>query len=535
MRGNRNRLEREKNAPRSIPAYAGEPDPASRCCPSHKVYPRVCGGTPIISLSLLDSLGLSPRMRGNRPVWLLLDAIGGSIPAYAGEPRSPSMRPLRYSVYPRVCGGTNGFGATRRARKGLSPRMRGNQPDIPGVDDNRRSIPAYAGEPIGVSWGKDSVVVYPRVCGGTHPANPHPTAQLGLSPRMRGNHTRYGRVPPSAGSIPAYAGEPWGRSMPAMASGVYPRVCGGTAWNRAGIIGRAGLSPRMRGNHCNGQTWGRSIRSIPAYAGEPSRGRAVVFSHQVYPRVCGGTPVLPRQSRRDGGLSPRMRGNHHALPFRILIQRSIPAYAGEPSRSSSATVSAQVYPRVCGGTDHYLATRPHRRGLSPRMRGNRLGLVKSHNISRSIPAYAGEPSTAPPPGDFPVVYPRVCGGTHIVGHRHCHFSGLSPRMRGNPTPCLYRNKGLGSIPAYAGEPRLSPPAPTPRRVYPRVCGGTRGGPALAVRRAGLSPRMRGNRRNGNRNRRRRRSIPAYAGEPRPAAESVPRATVYPRVCGGTGK
>ena len=75
-----------------------------------------------------------------------------------------------------------------------------------------------------------------------------------------------------------------------------------------------------------------------------------------------------------------------------------------------------------------------------------------------------------------------------------------------------------SIPACAGEPgargagrQQQPP------VYPRVCGGTAASAAsLAARRSsGLSPRVRGNRRNAQ---------PPYRRLP---------VAVYPRVCGGT--
>ena len=50
--------------------------------------------------------------------------------------------------------------------------------------------------------------------------------------------------------------------------------------------------------------------------------------------------------------------------------------------------------------------------------------------------------------------------------------GLSPRVRGNPTPNTEYIYGNRSIPACAGEPILWQTIGTRRRVYPRVCGGT---------------------------------------------------------------
>ena len=72
------------------------------------------------------------------------------------------------------------------------------------------------------------------------------------------------------------------------------------------------------------------------------------------------------------GLSPRVRGNQVDRAARQNGERSIPACAGEPSLSFLSVVLAEVYPRVCGGTRRRRMVRRRRRGLSPRVRGNRL-------------------------------------------------------------------------------------------------------------------------------------------------------------------
>ena len=127
-------------------------------------------------------------MRGNRGKGRHLRAILASIPAYAGEP------------------------------------ARAVQPDPP-----QPSIPAYAGEPTLRSSTIRLIPVYPRVCGGTDPKvlnyTPHPR----LSPRMRGNLG--GERVPLVGitSIPAYAGEPLGilivTPRTIFAKGMAPRRC----------------------------------------------------------------------------------------------------------------------------------------------------------------------------------------------------------------------------------------------------------------------------------------------------------------------
>ena len=97
-----------------------------------------------------------------------------------------------------------------------------------------------------------------------------------------------------------------------------------------------GLSPRMRGNLL--PRLGKPLfqRSIPAYAGEPSIAAILRLTLQVYPRVCGGTAAAECDCRAPEGLSPRMRGNPGISDSVKIVGGSIPAYAGEP-RCASAT------------------------------------------------------------------------------------------------------------------------------------------------------------------------------------------------------
>ena len=256
-------------------------------------------------------------------------------------------------------------------------------------------------------------------------------------------------------------------------------------------------------------------RSIPAYAGEPGPDDGHPASRTVYPRVCGGTRLTVWVPGMSPGLSPRMRGNQ-SLAVRIQrYQGSIPAYAGEPELCGLKRVAPSVYPRVCGETPPWAGNPMHPVRLSPRMRGNRRIFPGYHHPYRSIPAYAGEPM-APSACWWRIqVYPRVCGGTNALpGGAHTAV-GLSPRMRGNPAPARWQVTTLGSIPAYAGEPWQAAFAPREKRVYPRVCGGTRIRHRHCRHTYGLSPRMRGNHRVSGHYASDRRSIPAYAGEPQP--------------------
>ena len=233
---------------------------------------------------------------------------------------------------------------------------------------------------------------------------------------------------------------------------VYPRVCGGTYARQWPALSIRGLSPRMRGNLGFAVGEANMAGSIPAYAGEPCSGGLTPQPKGVYPRICGGTPRLPRWCWMDRGLSPHMRGNQVPRPDGEPIPGSIPAYAGEPDVEREPPHSLSVYPRICGGTLSSVGVGSRLRGLSPHMRGNLYESSPNFRARGSIPAYAGEPK---PPrhlilGDG--VYPRICGGTDHIGIAQNSVRGLSPHMRGNHALISHRRHLAGSIPAYAGEP-----------------------------------------------------------------------------------
>ena len=210
----------------------------------------------------------------------------------------------------------------------------------------------------------------------------------------------------------------------------------------------------MRGNPIVVPSQRVAGRSIPACAGEPVCLPSPPTVTGVYPRVCGGTQNSSRPSVVAAGLSPRVRGNPERASDADLCPRSIPACAGEPPTSGSAIIQPLVYPRVCGGTAGGVRQPRQRQGLSPRVRGNLGGVVVHNRQKRSIPACAGEPSVPPPNVTSSTVYPRVCGGTNVHQRLQCGTRGLSPRVRGNRVPAGFQGGELRSIPACAGEPSL---------------------------------------------------------------------------------
>ena len=132
------------------------------------------------------------------------------------------------------------------------------------------------------------------------------------------------------------------------------------------------------------------------------------------------------------------------------------------------------------------------------------------------------------------VYPRACGGTQKSPCAATTTEGLSPRMRGNPRRGERAVAPDGSIPAHAGEPVDAIGACTHSTVYPRACGGTTSRTCGSSPYKGLSPRMRGNPVLVHDRFCILGSIPAHAGEPAHASSRPLTAGVYPRACGGTG-
>ena len=168
---------------------------------------------------------------------------------------------------------------------------------------------------------------------------------------------------------------------------------------------------------------------------------------------------------------------------------------------------------MCGGTRPKARKVRYATGLSPRVRG--------------------EPTRDNGGATNYRVYPRVCGGTVQPLPGLSGLLGLSPRVRGNLTTAGGITNSLRSIPACAGEPLPNPTGHGYQRVYPRVCGGTASRIAVRSSSDGLSPRVRGNRYSGSAGQPAHGSIPACAGEPIASVDARGGVKVYPRVCGGT--
>ena len=171
------------------------------------------------------------------------------------------------------------------------------------------------------------------------------------------------------------------------------------------------------------------------------------------------------------------------------------------------------------------------RGSSPRGRGSQ-GIVE-RNAAREgfIPAWAGQPNCLVPIYCSNAVHPRVGGaalGVHSIADRG---SGSSPRGRGSPDARRKRRRVCGFIPAWAGQPLITPAGRLARRVHPRVGGAAVVGDVSQAIYSGSSPRGRGSPGNAYRADAPERFIPAWAGQPRHSSRHRSTSTVHPRVGG----
>ena len=189
----------------------------------------------------------------------------------------------------------------------------------------------------------------------------------------------------------------------------------------------------------------------------------------------------------------------------------IPAYAGEALGREYAAGEYEVHPRVCGGSPAPPSAIWRGPGASPRMRGKLFDDDEYSYFSGCIPAYAGEAlanaSIAERRGCIPAyageamrcqriryprrVHPRVCGGSVCGYSRLASVAGASPRMRGKLRIGDWTEAFGGCIPAYAGEARPPSSAGTSGWVHPRVCGGSDSQGSGTIHCSGASPRMRG--------------------------------------------
>ena len=272
----------------------------------------------------------------------------------------------------------------------------------------------------------------------------------------------------------------------------------------------------------------------------------------VHPRVCGELRFQRRVVRQGIGSSPRVRGTRPVGARPESGHRFIPACAGNSLVGGIEWSVVSVHPRVCGELASRRTATRWTLGSSPRVRGTHEHEILLVRRPRFIPACAGN---SPPDsasrnesnGSSPrvrgtpertvvdaaatTVHPRVCGELADRVERPHQRVGSSPRVRGTPAHFADRARRRRFIPACAGNSATAPRWRRAAPVHPRVCGELARARRDQAIHDGSSPRVRGTPRRRSRGRRGARFIPACAGNSRAPPRPSSRGSVHPRVCG----
>ena len=313
----------------------------------------------------------------------------------------------------------------------------------------------------------------------------------------------------------------------------YPRSRGATTMVRSKARRLSGLSPLTRGNHQQSQVVERGSGPIPAHAGQPPPVALKPRPERAYPRSRGATSRPGQKTRSVRGLSPLTRGNRDNLAVPHAPHGPIPAHAGQPRIDRDCPQRSGAYPRSRGATGAAVAHRSGAAGLSPLTRGNLNRLPPRPVRQGPIPAHAGQPCARSTVATPSTAYPRSRGATDMTSRYRSSSQGLSPLTRGNLTATAYTELTLGPIPAHAGQPPTTWAARARRGAYPRSRGATVREALAHQVGAGLSPLTRGNRAWASPATPGAGPIPAHAGQPRPACESLCLLRAYPRSRGAT--
>ena len=267
----------------------------------------------------------------------------------------------------------------------------------------------------------------------------------------------------------------------------------------------------MRGTPRTRTGAGRVVGFIPACAGNTRGKNWRVTTFAVHPRLCGEHPINPLVLVCFYGSSPPVRGTPPSVLNEFAGARFIPACAGNTGAAGRALRQAPVHPRLCG---------EHRRirkggitdaGSSPPVRGTRDVVGIGRAAKRFIPACAGNTCAVPRRGRLYTVHPRLCGEHFPMSIFSLSSLGSSPPVRGTPRIQTRTRKKRRFIPACAGNTRHHGSRASYRPVHPRLCGEHKQMNAEVCEHGGSSPPVRGTLTKTRRTLRKSRFIPACAG------------------------
>ena len=333
-------------------------------------------------------------------------------------------------VHHRACGEHNCRCRIAGNDGGSSPRVRGTRHSRWLRRSRERFIPARAGN--------------------TQHSHSGCSAKNGSSPRVRGTLCSGCCFRLMDRFIPARAGNTIELLLSASTPTVHPRACGEHSRRSRSLFRETGSSPRVRGTPPLAASRSLAGRFIPARAGNTCLLPPAIRNDTVHPRACGEHLHKPSPRAEHDGSSPRVRGTRECFPIGLRSVRFIPARAGNTDSQSMPSKSITVHPRACG--EHgKTKSFPHALdGSSPRVRGtpgdevlaasagrfiparagNTTGYASGVFSFRFIPARAGNTDEPKLPPQSLAVHPRACGEHRRAEASSTVMLGSSPRVRG---------------------------------------------------------------------------------------------------------
>ena len=190
---------------------------------------------------------------------------------------------------------------------------------------------------------------------------------------------------------------------------IYPRVCGEKARQSGGMVTRCGSSPHVRGT--GGQRLMSPVlqRFIPARAGNRVIEARRPKRAPVHPRTCGEQDIASIAVNPLGGSSPHVPGTVTRRQTCRCLPRFIPARAGNSPATRCRPGKRAVHPRTCGEQVATVFIASSAAGSSPHVRGTVADAPEFGQASRFIPARAG--NSWHRQNNYPndAVHPRTCG------------------------------------------------------------------------------------------------------------------------------
>ena len=270
-----------------------------------------------------------------------------------------------------------------------------------------------------------------------------------------------------------------------------PAGAGNTGHGRPGTV-RHPVHPRRRGEHTRTATGTvRTDGSSPQALGNTKASPAGIVLPPVHPRRRGEHEIDPEDQELDFGSSPQARGTLRP-PFRHAdVSRFIPAGAGNTGARRRSSPARSVHPRRRGEHQRVIPCPCQTLGSSPQARGTLTDGLPVHVFDRFIPAGAGNTRGRGLARRLRAVHPRRRGEHNSSESLYHDFVGSSQQARGTRRCGAWDDSRWRFIPAGAGNTPVHGDTARTRPVHPRRRGEHNAMKAVYLEVIGSSPQARG--------------------------------------------